>query len=53
MNKKLASTALAGSLLLSAFSGVACDNEDEKDLEEIGENVENEVDNLDTDGKDD
>lgn len=53
MNKKLASAALAGGLMLSAFSGVACDNEDEKDAEEIGENVDEGVDNLDDDGKDD
>jgi hypothetical protein len=53
MNKKLASAALAGGLMLSAFSGVACDNEDEKDIEEVGNNVEEGVDDADSDGKDD
>lgn len=53
MNKKLASIALSGTLTLSVLSGVACDKEDEKDIEEIGENVDQEVDNLDSDGKDD
>ena len=53
MNKKLASVALSGTLLVSALSGVACDKEDEKDIEEIGENIDKEVDNLDSDGKDD
>ena len=53
MNKKLASIALSGTLTLSVLSGVACDKEDEKDVEEIGENIDQEVDNLDDDGKDD
>ncbi len=53
MNKKLASAALAGGLMLSAFSGVACDKEDEKDIGEVGNNVEDGADNLDDDGKDD
>ncbi|MBA2726155.1 MAG: hypothetical protein H0U53_09215 [Actinobacteria bacterium] len=53
MNKKLVSAALAGGLMLSAFSGVACDNEDEKDVEEVGENLDEGVDDLDDDGKDD
>lgn len=53
MNKKLASTALAGGLMLAAFSGVACDNEDQKDVEEVGNNIDQEVDEADSDGKDD
>ena len=53
MNKKLASFALSGTLALSVLSGVACDKEDQKDVEEIGDNIDKEVDNLDDDGKDD
>lgn len=53
MNKKLASAALAGGLMLSAFSGVACDKEDEKDIQEVGNDIDEGVDNLDSDGKDD
>lgn len=53
MNKKLARAALSGGLMLSAFAGVACDNEDRKDVEEVGNNIEEGVDDLDSDGKDD
>jgi hypothetical protein len=53
MRKRFAGLALSGTLALAAFSGVACDNEDERDVEEIGNEIENEVDNLDDDGKDD
>ena len=42
---------LAGLLLLPA--GVACDREDRKDVEEVGDDIDKEVDQLDSDGKDD
>ncbi len=50
--RKLARTALAVSLLLGAGSLTACDNEDQKDIQEIGEDADQQLDKLDTDGKD-
>ena len=43
---------LAASLFLGA-TGVACDREDRKDVEEVGNEIDKGVDELDTDGKDD
>ncbi|HVF52163.1 MAG TPA: hypothetical protein VNC78_01000 [Actinomycetota bacterium] len=55
---RAAAVALAAILGLSGM--VACDNEDKKDIEEIGneiedvgEDIEQEIDEADTDGKDD
>ncbi len=50
---RMATAALAATLLLGAGSLTACDNEDQKDVEEVGEDAEKGVDNLDNDGKDD
>ena len=52
MTRKLVSALMAGGLLLGA-TGVACDKEDERDVNEIGRDVEKGVDDLDSDGKDD
>ena len=52
MNHRIVRLALA-SLLLMPAAAVACDREDVRDAEEVGKDVENEVDQLDSDGKDD
>ena len=49
-NRKVASLALAA--LLVPVS-VACDREDKRDVKEVGRDVEEQVDKLDKDGKDD
>jgi len=53
MNEKLARLGFVALLLVPAAAGVACDREDRQDVEEAGNEVEKEVDKLDTDGKDD
>ena len=40
-------------LLASPAAMVACDREDVKDVEEVGNDAEKEIDKLDSDGKDD
>ena len=52
MRQELARLALCGFLLLPA-GAVACDKEDQRDVEEVGEDIDKEVDQLDKDGKDD
>lgn len=53
MRYRLARIGLAALLAVSAGAAVACDKEDAKDVEEAGNDVEKEVDQLDSDGKDD
>ena len=53
MKERFATAACAGLLVLGALGGVACDREDKKDLEEVGNDVDKQVDQLDSDGKDD
>ena len=53
MREKLARIGLAGLLLFPAAGLAACDREDQRDAEEVGKDVEKEVDQLDSDGKDD
>lgn len=53
MRQRLARSALAIAVVLSMGATVACDREDQRDLEEVGNEVEKEVDQLDNDGKDD
>lgn len=50
---KVLSGALTASLLLGSGALVACDKEDKKDAEEVGDEVNKQVDELDSDGKDD
>ncbi len=45
--------AIASVVCVSALSGVACDQEDINDVEEGVNEVENEVDQRDDDGRDD
>lgn len=52
MRRKFMPVLMAAGLLLGA-TGVACDKEDRKDVEEVGNDVEKGVDDLDSDGKDD
>ena len=64
MNKRrIANAAVAGALLLGSAGLAACDNEDQKDVEEgvndvekgaedVVNDAEKELDKLDTDGKD-
>ena len=52
MKEKLLRLGLAGLLLLPA-GAIACDKEDQKDVEEVGDDIDKEVDQLDSDGKDD
>jgi hypothetical protein len=51
MRRKALPLLLSATLLLGA--GVACDKEDRKDAREVGNDIDNGVDKLDTDGKDD
>ena len=43
---------LVAGILLGA-TGAACDKEDRRDVQEVGNDVEKGVDDLDSDGKDD
>lgn len=49
----LVRAAMVGALLLGAGGVAACDNEDQRDIQEIGEEADKELDKLDNDGKDD
>ncbi len=53
MREKLPRVALALTLVFGLGATAACDREDEKDIEEVGNEVEKNVDQLDNDGKDD
>ena len=53
MRDQLMRLGLAGLLLLPAGAATACDKEDRKDAEEVGNDIDKEVDQLDSDGKDD
>ena len=52
VRSKAVSSLLAAALSLG-FVGAACDKEDKRDAEEIGNDIEKGVDDLDGDGKDD
>ncbi len=52
MSRKVLPALVAAGLFVGA-TGVACDKEDRKDVREIGNDAEREVDQLDSDGKDD
>ena len=53
MRKRLARIGLVALLAVPVGGAVACDKEDVKDAEEVGNDIDNEVDKLDRDGKDD
>ena len=53
MKEKLLRIGLVALLALSGSTAIACDKEDVKDVEEVGNDVDKEVDQLDSDGKDD
>lgn len=53
MRDKLARVALAATLGIGAGAIGACDREDQKDVEEVGNEIDKNVDQLDNDGKDD
>jgi hypothetical protein len=53
MRHRLARIGLVALLVVPAAGAIACDKEDVKDVEEVGNDIENEVDKADTDGKDD
>ena len=53
MRYKLARLGVVAILLVPAAAGVACDKEDQRDAEEIGNDIDKGVDKLDSDGKDD
>ena len=53
MKEQLARIGLVALLAVPVGGAVACDKEDRKDVEEVGNDIEKEVDNADTDGKDD
>ena len=53
MREKLVRLGLVAMLAVPAATGIACDKEDRQDVEEAGNEVEKEVDQLDSDGKDD
>ena len=51
--ERFVGSALAAVVLLGSSGLVACDKEDRKDVEEITNDADKELDNLDSDGKDD
>lgn len=64
MRDKIARLLLAGLLAAASATGIACDREDERDIQEgvndveegaedVGKEVEDAVDDADSDGKDD
>ena len=53
MRERLARSALAIAVVLSMGATAACDREDQRDVEEVGNDIDKEVDQLDSDGKDD
>lgn len=53
MKEQLARIGLVALLAVPVGGAVACDKEDRQDVEEAGNDVEKEVDQLDSDGKDD
>ena len=52
MRRRVMPLVLAAGLLVGA-TGTACDKEDKKDVQEVGDDIEKGVDDLDSDGKDD
>ena len=53
MRDRFARIGLAALLAFPAAGAIACDKEDMRDVEEAGNEAEKEVDQLDSDGKDD
>lgn len=53
MRHQLARVGLVALLAIPGAAAIACDKEDRQDVEEVGNDIEKEVDNADTDGKDD
>ncbi|MBW3594175.1 MAG: hypothetical protein KY391_01245 [Actinobacteria bacterium] len=53
MKEKLARLGFVALLVVPAAAGIACDREDQRDVEEVGNDVENQIDEADKDGKDD
>lgn len=53
MKEKLARIGLVALLAFPATVAVACDKEDQRDIEEVGNDADKQVDKLDSDGKDD
>ena len=53
LGRKLARLACAGMLLFGVAGLAACDNEDQRDVQEVGEEADKQLDKLDNDGKDD
>ena len=53
MRQQLARIGLVALLAVPVGTAVACDKEDVKDAEEVGNDIDKEVDKLDSDGKDD
>jgi hypothetical protein len=53
MKSRIASAALSAALVLAPSSLVACDREDRADVREGVNDVDRQVDKLDSDGKDD
>lgn len=53
MREKLLRLGLVGLLAVPVGGAVACDREDVRDAEEAGNEVDNQIDKIDTDGKDD
>ena len=51
--ERLVRFGLVACLLTAPVTAVACDREDQRDVEEVGREIENEVDEADKDGKDD
>jgi hypothetical protein len=52
IRSRVLSMTLAAGLSFGAV-GAACDKEDKRDAEEIGNDIEKNIDDLDEDGKDD
>lgn len=53
MRQKLRRSGVVAFVVLAAFGGSACDREDVRDVEEGVNEVDQKIDSLDSDGKDD
>jgi hypothetical protein len=52
MRRRALPLLLVAGLLVGA-TGTACDKEDRKDVQEVGNDIDKSIDKLDSDGKDD
>ncbi|MGH2808923.1 MAG: hypothetical protein ACRDKT_16790 [Actinomycetota bacterium] len=51
--ERLVRVGLVACLFTAPVTGIACDREDQRDVEQVGRDIEKEIDEADKDGKDD